>query len=423
MFFNQWGAIQYSIGNPPFNLQQSGNWYHALATQSDEEEGGKGNLLSQNSYVYANSQYLVPGGVSFFIVPMTWLDGLRHKKVAEFLDKEFFFIAELALDKKAFSEYGVDFATKALLLVKKGPDLVWDLPLYQGSFDKIEEFLVSDQYQEFLKLKRTADLSIAKSKMAMVKNSAKENTNRLYKKDKVLKAIYETFRGYDMEDKKNFERRETELSMYQVNLESYQFDHLMEKQAKRLNKAISRPERTKVLTVEFIISRYDIILKRSNTTVTEYFNRDENKITANGKLIWLKNKYLKNDLCTDDSIYQEFKDVIEYLKDQSFQITYYDEVRFITSKIQTGLIKYIDRIRSEYKLNTLDTGKLKEVYPIEYEENMEKLSEMEFPGDKKLLPHQIEDLAGVLLKRNALISWDTGLGKTLGGITWSMVKG
>lgn len=108
-----------------------------------------------------------------------------------------------------------------------------------------------------------------KSKMALVRNS-----------DKVLKAIYETFRGYDMEDKKNFERRETEMAMYQVNLNSYHFYTLMDKQEKRLNKAISRPERTKVLNVEFIISRYDIILKRSNTTVTEYFNCDENKITA-----------------------------------------------------------------------------------------------------------------------------------------------
>ncbi len=55
------------------------------------------------------------------------------------------------------------------------------------------------------------------------------------------------------------------------------------------------------------------------------------------------------------------------------------------------------------------------------------LSEMEFPsndrGTIKLLPHQVEDLAGALLKRNALITWDTGLGKTLGGITWSKIKG
>ena len=43
-------------------------------------------------------------------------------------------IAELALDNKAFSEYGVNFATKALLMVKKGTDISWDLPMYSGSF-------------------------------------------------------------------------------------------------------------------------------------------------------------------------------------------------------------------------------------------------------------------------------------------------
>lgn len=181
-----------------------------------------------------------------------------------------------------------------------------------------------------------------------------------------------------MEDKKNFGRFETEMAMYQANLGSYKFDEMMDKQAKRLNKAISRPERTKVLNVEFIISRYDIIIKRSNTTVTEYFNKEENRLAINGKSIWLKNKYSKNDLCTKDEDYHEFLQVIEYLKSNTFQITYYGETRFITPHIQTGLIKYIDRIRAEYKLNTADTSKLKELYPVDYEENYEKLSEMEF---------------------------------------------
>jgi superfamily II DNA or RNA helicase len=43
---------------------------------------------------------------------------------------------------------------------------------------------------------------------------------------------------------------------------------------------------------------------------------------------------------------------------------------------------------------------------------MEVLDELRF-GDKVLLPHQKEDLAGMLMKDFALISWDTGLGKTL----------
>lgn len=119
IFFNQFGAIQYSIGNPPFNLQQSGNWHHPLATQQDEEEGGNGILLSQNAYVYDNTHYLIEGGIAFFIVPTSWLEGLRHRKASAYIDENYHFIAMLSLDRKAFSEYGVDFPTKALLMVKK----------------------------------------------------------------------------------------------------------------------------------------------------------------------------------------------------------------------------------------------------------------------------------------------------------------
>ena len=430
-YYAHYNTIQYSIGNPPFNLRQRGYWNHPLASQSDQEDGGSGTLLSQNAYVYNNAHYLVEGGIAFFIVPATWLTWIKDNKAKKFIEDEYHMIAELALDNKAFSEYGVNFATKALLMVKKGTDISWDLPMYSGSFDKIKEFLVSPQYQAFLKVKSVADHSNAKIKLERERYQIGERNRIFYKKDTVLKAIYETFRGLNMEDKKNFERRETEMSMYQANIGSYKFDEMMEKQAKRLNKAISRPERTKVLNVEFIISRYDIIIKRSNTTVAEYFNKEENRLVINGKSIWLKNKYSKNDLCTNDADYHEFLQVIEYLKSNTFQLTYYGETRFITPKIQDWLIKYIDRIRAEYKLNTADTSKLKELYPVEYEENYEKLSEMEFQTvgkdweEKiiKLLPHQLEDLSGILLRRNALISWDTWLGKTLGGIVWSQVKG
>ena len=430
-YYAHYNTIQYSIGNPPFNLRQKGYWNHPLASQSDQEDGGSGTLLSQNAYVYNNAHYLVEGGIAFFIVPATWLTWIKDNKAKKFIEDEYHMIAELALSNKAFSEYGVDFATKALLMVKKGRDISWDLPVYSGSFDNIKDFLVSPQYQAFLKVKSVADHSNAKIKLERERYQIGERDRMFYKKDTVLKAIYETFRGLSMEDKKNFERRETEMSMYQANIGSYKFDEMMEKQAKRLNKAISRPERTKVLNVEFIISRYDIIIKRSNTTVAEYFNKEENRLAINGKSIWLKNKYSKNDLCTNDADYHEFLQVIEYLKSNTFQLTYYGETRFITPKIQDWLIKYIDRIRAEYKLNTSDTSKLKELYPVDYEENYEKLSEMEFKTvgknweEKiiKLLPHQLEDLSGILLRRNALISWDTGLGKTLGGIVWSQVKG
>lgn len=152
---------------------------------------------------------------------------------------------------------------------------------------------------------------------------------------------------------------------------------LMDRQAKRLNKAIAREAR-RTLQVEFQIARYDILLNRSNTTVTEYFNRPKNKIMVGDRLSFLEQKYSKNDLCTDDNKYKEFKNVLEYLVGNTFQLEYYGETRFITPVIQKGLIKYIDRMRELYRLNTMDTDKLSEAYPIAYEENVEMLSELEF---------------------------------------------
>lgn len=441
--YSHHNVMQYSIWNPPFNLTRRFMWHHPLATQTDQESGGNGLLLSQDAYIFNTWNYLVDGGIAFFIVPDTWLTWLRHTKTREFVTEKFFQIADLKLDPKAFMEYGVEFPTKALLLMKKAEGLEFNLDTFVGSFADINSFLVSPQYELYLKLKYKADHSVAQAALTQLKNKSAEDDRRFYVKDKVLKAIYDTFKGKPMatewelnelqdptksedykESVRNLERRKTELAMFETNVWSYQFDEMMRKQALRLNKAIARPDRPKVNELQYKIARYDIVLKRSNNAVTEFFNRDENKFLYNDKLRWVEHKFSKNDLCTDDDTYEFFKATLQHTLNNKFIIELKDEKREITTVVQKGLLAYVDRIRRLYKLNTLDTALLAETYPIEYEENLEMLSEIEYKDwEIKLLPHQKEDLAGILLKRNALISWDTGLGKTLGGITWSQVKG
>lgn len=321
---------------------------------------------------------------------------------------------------------------------------------YIGPISDVSSFLLSPQYEQYTKMKYKADHSVAEIAMKKLRNEAIERDRRLYVKDTVRKAIYETYRGKPMQKKpviseetlelqapkskeelkairdahRNYELQNTELSIFEVNFSSYQFDELMRKQVLRLNKAISRPDKVKVMQVTFEIARYDIIIKRSNNAVTEYFNKPEHQFAYDGNIIWLRNKYSKNDLCTDDAVYEEFKATVDYMTHNEFAVEYKDETRFIGASVQKGLLAYVEKIRRLYVLNTMDTAKLSEAFPIEYEENIEKLSDLSFKeGTIKLLPHQVEDLAGVLLKRNALISWDTGLGKTLGGITWSKIKG
>lgn len=420
------GTVAYNIGNPPFNIAFKGMWHHPLATQADEEQGGEGILLSQNAYVFHTTQYLMPGGVSFFIVPQTWLNGLRHTKIREYINENYYTVAELSLDENAFSEYQVQFPTKALLLVKKGGESVFELEKYIGSFSDIDSFMKSEQYLWFVKAKKTIDQHFAAHKLKELRGSYKLDYEKRPYYDRLKKAIYETFRGLNMEDAKVLDKYKTEMDMMQVNYPSYEWEKLCRAQYTRLEKALRRKEKN-ALHVEVIVSRYDIIFRRSNNKVTEYFNEELNKLEVNGKLIWLPNKYSKNDLCVHDDKYSEFKEVIARLTEWTFQVTFKGDTRFISLKAQPWLLKYIEKIRKQYALNTCDTALLKENFPTEYEENYEMLSEMEFPsndrGTIKLLPHQVEDLAGALLKRNALITWDTGLGKTLGGITWSKIKG
>ena len=422
-------TVAYNIGNPPFNIAFKGMWHHPLATQADEEQGGEGILLSQNAYMFHTTQYLMPGGVSFFIVPQTWLNGLRHTKIREYINENYYTVAELSLDDNAFSEYEVKFPTKALLLVKKGGESIFELEKYIGSFSDLDSFLKSKQYEWFIKAKKTIDQHFAAHKLKELRGNLKLDHEKRPYYDRLKKAIFETFRGLNMEDAKVLDKYKAEMDMMQVNYPSYQWEKLCRAQYTRLENALRRKEKN-ALTIEVIISRYDIIFRRSNNKVTEYFNQELNKLEVNGKLIWLPNKYTKNDLAVHDDIYSEFQQVMSRLVEWEFQITYKGDTRFISLKAQKWLGKYIEKIRKQYALNTSDTALLKDNFPVEYEENYEMLSEIEFPVMKnwenkiiRLLPHQLEDLSGALLKRNALISWDTGLGKTLGGITWSKHKG
>lgn len=308
------GTVAYNIGNPPFNIAFKGMWHHPLATQADEEEGGEGILLSQNAYVFHTTQYLMPGGVSFFIVPHTWLNGLRHTKIREYINENYYTVAELSLDENAFSEYEVRFPTKALLLVKKGGESVFELEKYIGSFSDIDSFMKSEQYLWFVKAKKTIDQHFAAHKLKELRGSYKLDYEKQPYYDRLKKAIFETFRGLNMEDQKVLDKYKTEMDMMQVNYPSYQWEKLCRAQYTRLEKALRRKEKN-ALNVEIIINRYDIIFRRSNNKVTEYFNEEANKLEVNGKLIWLPNKYSKNDLCVHDDKYSEFKEVFARLSE------------------------------------------------------------------------------------------------------------
>jgi len=439
-----WEGIQYVIGNPPFNLTRMYQFSHPLASQTDEEEGGKGILLSQNSFLFSTSKSLTPGGISFFIAPATYLSGTRDSKAIAYMKENFYHIADIHLDDKAFSEYNVVFPTKAILLVKKEPTLVFDMEPFIGTFDKIEEFLLSPQYQKFLELKKIADFAQAKIKIQSMKVEAKDRDEKQYLKMQVLKNLYERYRSEpqeiedDMDQKslkianRTLDRIEEEKAILEVNLGSYhQWRDLLTKQSRRLFREAHRPEREHEMYVEIIIGRYDIIVRRSNSHVSAYLNQQENQFSFGGGLKWVEKKYSKNTLATNQDSYDEFIEAIKFLSNDNHFVVLGEKKIKLEFRLQKGLMKHIEKFRKLYRLNSMDTALIRTEFPVEFEENYDRLAELVFPtfdkeGNPKkitLLPHQLEDLSALLLKRNGLISWDTGLGKTLGAIVWSMFKG
>lgn len=280
-----WEGIQYVIGNPPFNLTRMYQFSHPLASQTDEEEGGKGILLSQNSFLFSTSKSLTPGGISFFIAPATYLSGTRDSKAIAYMKENFYHIADIHLDDKAFSEYNVVFPTKAILLVKKEPTLVFDMEPFIGTFDKIEEFLLSPQYQKFLELKKIADFAQAKIKIQSMKVEAKDRDEKQYLKMQVLKNLYERYRSEpqeiedDMDQKslkianRTLDRIEEEKAILEVNLGSYhQWRDLLTKQSRRLFREAHRPSASmrcmlKSLSVD-MISSSDVLTLTSLHTST-----------------------------------------------------------------------------------------------------------------------------------------------------------
>jgi SNF2 family DNA or RNA helicase len=89
--------------------------------------------------------------------------------------------------------------------------------------------------------------------------------------------------------------------------------------------------------------------------------------------------------------------------------------------------KFLAKKTSEFERNRADLSKVSELYPDEYTANKTKLEAMTFPdkefGEIKLLPHQVEDIASILIKDRALLSWSMGLGKTIAGLVWANEKG
>lgn len=396
--------MDYSIGNPPFNITFAGHWNNPMASQTNEEDGGEGRILSQNMYLDKTNYYLRSGGISVFVVPATWLQGLSNEKVVRYINENFHLVASIPLPIDCFEEYNLRFPMKVMVLQKKDPEISFDLPMVETTF---EDFASTPQGIKFYENKKWLDDTYVRSKMTAFKNAAMVNDRFRSVKNLARKEYFEhlRIRGKDENDYKH---------QCQVEVSRKDPDELL-KICKRM-RASTYNKRDHGCWVKVYLTSYGVRFARSSNVVS-YFNAlsDENKEHT----FW--NSLTKNDIITNDKIRDTFFRQIEHLKQDHF-VDYKGNRVKVDIHFSIDFKKFFDKKIAKYELNRLPTSELAKVYPAEYEQNYEMLSELNF-GDKKLLPHQLEDLSAMLMKDYALVSWDTGLGKTMGGIAWTMCKG
>lgn len=354
-----------------------------------------------------------------FVVPDTFLEEeLKHKKVNQFIDENFWRIATIRLPIDTFKEYQIKFPTKVLVLMKKSYEIqAPDMPQVETTF---EDFYKTEMGQWFYKVKKHIDFGQARREYNTKKAEALIKHNLLFLKDKLLKAIYEYKRSPNCKDDKLDEYRHAYATAIKERDTEEAINALskLTRDIVRATKHKHNPE----LFIKIYPSHYHINFQRSNGTVSEYVNSElkQEGNADNGYNYNLPNRISKNDYVLNARQRFDYEYWLGILNAKKHFIMYKGEMTEIKIINEVGK-NYLKKLCDKYELNSTPTDKLKDKYDVQYEVNLETLEDLRFDG-KTLLPHQKEDLAAMLMKDYALISWDTGLGKTLGGIAYTYLK-
>lgn len=394
----------YCIGNPPFNIVYQ--WeYWKLSTDDDQEDGGKGNLLSQNLYIQRTFEYLKEWGVSAFIVPDTWLETeLRDKKVKNYINTYFYHIVTIRLPKNTFQEYEVDFPTKVLVLMKK---VAWLECPYEPIESSFEDFPHTQMGKWFYSVKYMKD-----------EDSVRDRYQSLQKIKRLQESITDLQREvqaslFYYRKQKHASAKKTEE--YQIKCDEIlagdeEFEEI-KKKLLSLKKSIKRACQTTdtKMLVHICLGTYSVRFNRSNPVVSKYVNTLD-----------IPDEIKKNDIIVQPEVYEKFLSYLKILTSKNHLIKIKWVYQPITVECDIDFKKYFEAKIQRYQLNTMSNEFLSR--EPKYQENFKMLSNQVYAG-KKLLPHQLEDLSWALIKPFALLSWDTGLWKTLWGIVWSRMKG
>ena len=200
-------------------------------------------------------------------MPDTFLECPRDTKVKKFVDEHFYHIATIRLGNDAFSEYQIKFPTKVIIMMKKHPELKWELPTIETTF---EDFYKTEQGQWFYIAKKFVDNGEKIKAFTTNKKNALADESFNLMHYKLLKKIEEYKRCKNFKEDRLAEWRGAYVG---VNTK-WKDDAIIAYTTliKDIEKAMSRKHKQE-LYVRIYPTMYKIRFERSNGTVSEYINK------------------------------------------------------------------------------------------------------------------------------------------------------
>lgn len=359
------------FGNPPFNLK----WSY-----------GKEQYLSQLFYFIKAYDVMNPAGILALIVPSSFLsDDFMDKKMIELVDSKFNFIYQSNLPKNAFKDFGIkSFETKIMFFQKKS------------------EHVKSVKYNN----KDIENISI--------------NSN-------IHEQIHEKYIKPVLEEKKKVHAKII-LEALAGTSENKDFQY----QVKKLLWDIKNSRHTK--------SKYAKALNYVNEFYTQkcpdnmgYEEWEKIKITPNKVLSYLK-RILKNQhLISKDEI-RLVKDnyglrLKAYSKKSKLQLKKYPTIKVsFNEMVLSGLYPfeyqtYRKLLRTKIEKYSKNEIRFKDLNDSHFHYIKDWLTSnyiQDYSSNEKiyLTDKQRNDVAAIIYKKNGILNWEQGSGKTVAGIFW-----
>ncbi len=354
------------FGNPPFNLR----WDY-----------GGDQYLSQLFYFLKASEVMKPAGIMAVIVPSSFLaDDFMDKKMIEFVDERFNFIAQFSLPKNSFKDVGVaSFETKIMFFQKKSEHI------QDVSYNKnIESFSnTNDIFNRFIKpvfdekkrvhakilLESFSKSSEDKEFGYKVKKFLFDIKNSKHTKPKYPRALEYVNEFYSQEKPKDMEYAEWEKIKITPN---------------KVTGFLKR-----ILKNQHLVERDEIKLVKDNygLRLKAYSNKSKRLLNK-----YKTTKASFNEMVLNDNYPFDF-------------VTYRKLLSKKSVSYKKASLKFKD-------LNDSQLGEIKEWLTENYI--------FDFSTEEKiyLTDKQREDVAAMIFKGTGILNWEQGSGKSLAGIFW-----